>query len=174
MPGNMDGVVSLRATLVRAWVVCTPAASLVPAHAQFQRWYNLSEQAQQLRSEGNDAAALPVEQQAEKVAEATWGPNGTAFITGRSSPARARRAEELKVTLVYLGQEKKNETFEECMQKAGVTGKGTASWGDGLSGVPLARRPRLAVCVATGAPELAAICQFRTRWSEDTELRARL
>ena len=45
------------------------------AHAQFQRWYDLSEQAVELRNRGNDAAALPVEQQAEKVAEATWGPN---------------------------------------------------------------------------------------------------
>ena len=31
----------------------------------------------------------------------------TGFITGRSSPAVARRAEELKVTFVYLGQARK-------------------------------------------------------------------
>src|SRR5580692_7823689 len=45
----------------------------------------------------------------------------TGFITGRSSPAVAKRAEELKVTYVYLGQAKKTRAFEECMQKAGVT-----------------------------------------------------
>src|SRR5271155_3155463 len=39
----------------------------------------------------------------------------TGFITGRSSPAVAQRAKELKVTYVYLGQAKKTEAFEECM-----------------------------------------------------------
>src|SRR5579872_1336668 len=45
----------------------------------------------------------------------------TGFITGRQSPAVAKRAQELKVTFVYLGQAKKMAAFEECMQKAGVT-----------------------------------------------------
>ncbi len=45
----------------------------------------------------------------------------TGFITGRHSPAVAKRAQELKVTFVYLGQEKKTAAFEECVQKAGVT-----------------------------------------------------
>ena len=89
----------------------------------------------------------------------------TGFITGRSSPAVARRAEELKVTFVYLGQAKKNEAFEECMQRAGVTEKEVAYLGDDLPDIPLARRAGLAVCVANGAPELAAICHFTTRRS---------
>src|SRR5450432_1307015 len=37
----------------------------------------------------------------------------TGFITGRSSQAVAKRAEELKVTFVYLGQAKKTQAFEE-------------------------------------------------------------
>src|ERR1700744_579747 len=41
----------------------------------------------------------------------------TGFITGRSSPAVARRAHELRVTFVYLGQAKKMDAFGECMQK---------------------------------------------------------
>src|SRR6201998_1636957 len=45
----------------------------------------------------------------------------TGFITGRHSPAVAKRAQELKVTFVYLGQAKKMAAFEECVQKAGVT-----------------------------------------------------
>src|SRR5271170_4589108 len=45
----------------------------------------------------------------------------TGFITGRSSPAVARRARELKVTFVYLGQAKKTDAFDECLKKAGVT-----------------------------------------------------
>src|ERR1700744_3971292 len=45
----------------------------------------------------------------------------TGFITGRRSPAVAKRAAELHVTFVYLGQASKTAAFEECMQKAGVT-----------------------------------------------------
>src|ERR1700679_2394092 len=45
----------------------------------------------------------------------------TGFITGRRSPAVAKRAEEMKVTFVYLGQANKTKAFEECLQKAGVT-----------------------------------------------------
>ena len=87
----------------------------------------------------------------------------TGFITGRHSPAVARRAEELKVTYVYLGQAKKTEAFEECVQKAGVTEEEVAYMGDDLPDIPLARRAGLAVCVADGAPELATICHFTTR-----------
>jgi 3-deoxy-D-manno-octulosonate 8-phosphate phosphatase (KDO 8-P phosphatase) len=86
----------------------------------------------------------------------------TGFITGRRSPAVAKRAEELRVTYVYLGQAKKTEAFEECMQRAGVTEEEVAYLGDDLPDIPLARRAGLAVCVADGAPELAAICHFTT------------
>src|SRR5215469_13204133 len=37
----------------------------------------------------------------------------TGFITGRRSPAVARRAQELHVTFVYLGQASKTVAFEE-------------------------------------------------------------
>ena len=84
------------------------------------------------------------------------------FITGRSSPAVAKRAEELKVTFVYLGQAKKTEAFEECILKAGVTEEEVAYMGDDLPDIPLARRAGLAVCVADGVPELKAVCHFTT------------
>jgi 3-deoxy-D-manno-octulosonate 8-phosphate phosphatase (KDO 8-P phosphatase) len=87
----------------------------------------------------------------------------TGFITGRSSPAVARRAHELRVTFVYLGQAKKMEAFEECVSKAGVTEEEVAYMGDDLPDIPLARRAGLAVCVADGASELAAICHYITR-----------
>ena len=87
----------------------------------------------------------------------------TGFITGRHSPAVAKRAEELRVTFLYLGQAKKAESFEECMQKAGMSEEEVAYMGDDLPDIPPARRAGLAVCVAAGAPELAAICHFSTR-----------
>lgn len=87
----------------------------------------------------------------------------TGFITGRSSPAVAQRARELHVTFVYLGQKKKTQAFEECVQKAGVKEEEVAYLGDDLPDIPLAQRSGLAVCVADGAPELAAVCHFITR-----------
>lgn len=87
----------------------------------------------------------------------------TGFITGRHSPAVAKRAQELKVTFVYLGQQKKTAACEERMEKAGVTEDEVAYMGDDLPDIPLAQRAGLAVCVADGAPELAAVCHFTRR-----------
>lgn len=87
----------------------------------------------------------------------------TGFITGRRSPAVAKRADELKVTFVYLGQATKMEAFEECMKKACVTEEEVAYMGDDLPDIPLAKRAGLAVSVADGAPELKAVCHYTTR-----------
>jgi 3-deoxy-D-manno-octulosonate 8-phosphate phosphatase (KDO 8-P phosphatase) len=87
----------------------------------------------------------------------------TGFITGRRSPAVAKRAEELKVTFVYLGQATKMQAYEECLQKAGVTDEEVAYLGDDLPDIPLGRRVGLGVCVGDGAPELKAVCHYTTR-----------
>ena len=87
----------------------------------------------------------------------------TGFITGRRSPAVAKRADELKVTFVYLGQAKKTEAFDECVQKAGITEEEVAYMGDDLPDIPLAQRAGLAVSVADGADELKAVCHYTTR-----------
>ena len=87
----------------------------------------------------------------------------TGFITGRRSPAVAQRAKELKVTFVYLGQAKKTQAFEECLEKARVTPDEVAYLGDDLPDIPLAQRAGLGVCVADGAPELKAVCHYTTK-----------
>jgi 3-deoxy-D-manno-octulosonate 8-phosphate phosphatase (KDO 8-P phosphatase) len=87
----------------------------------------------------------------------------TGFITGRRSPAVAKRAEEMKVTFVYLGQASKMKAFEECLQKARVSEEEVAYMGDDLPDIPLARRAGLGICVADGAVELQAVCHYTTR-----------
>ena len=87
----------------------------------------------------------------------------TGFITGRKSPAVARRAQENKVTYVYLGQAKKLQALEEILVKAGVSADEVAYMGDDLPDIPVAQRVGLAVCVADGAPELKAVCHYVTR-----------
>lgn len=86
----------------------------------------------------------------------------TGFITGRRSPAVSKRAEELRVTFVYLGQASKTKAFEECLLKAGVTEEEVAYMGDDLPDIPLAQRAGLAVAVGDAAPELKAVCHFTT------------
>jgi 3-deoxy-D-manno-octulosonate 8-phosphate phosphatase (KDO 8-P phosphatase) len=86
----------------------------------------------------------------------------TGFITGRRSPAVSKRAEEMKVTYVYLGQANKTKAFEECVAKAGVTEDQVAYMGDDLPDIPLALRAGLAVSVADGATELKAVCHYTT------------
>lgn len=86
----------------------------------------------------------------------------TGFITGRRSPAVAKRADELHVSFVYLGQAKKKQAYEECLQEAGVTEDEVAYLGDDLPDIPLAQRSGLGVCVADGAPELKAVCHYTT------------
>ncbi len=87
----------------------------------------------------------------------------TGFITGRRSPAVAQRAKELKVTFVCLGQAKKTQAFQECVDKAGVSEEEVAYMGDDLPDIPLAQRAGLAISVADGADELKAVCHYVTR-----------
>jgi len=87
----------------------------------------------------------------------------TGFITGRKSPAVARRAQELGVQFVYLGQAKKMAAYEECMQKAGVTEDEVAYLGDDLPDMPLARRSGLAVAVNDAVFELKAVSHYITQ-----------
>jgi CHAT domain-containing protein len=65
----------LRFSFARACAFLFLAAlASISAAAQEARWYQLSEQAVQLKNQGKEAEALPLEQQAAQVAESTWGP----------------------------------------------------------------------------------------------------
>lgn len=87
----------------------------------------------------------------------------TGFITGRRSPAVQRRAQELKMDFVYLGQAKKTAAFEEILEKAGVSAAEVCYMGDDLPDIPVAERAGLAVCVADGVPELKRVCHYVTK-----------
>ena len=87
----------------------------------------------------------------------------TGFITGRKADAVSRRAQELSVDFVYLGQAKKMAAYDECMRKAGVSEDEVAYLGDDLPDISPAMRSGLAVAVANAAPELKAISHYVTR-----------
>ena len=52
----------------------------------------------------------------------------TGFITGRRSPAVAKRAEELKVTFVYLGQAKKTMRSKNACGRLASPRKKSPTW----------------------------------------------
>ena len=87
----------------------------------------------------------------------------TGFITGRRSPAVERRAREMKVTHVYLGQARKTEAFEEILEKSGATAEEVAYMGDDLPDIPILQRVGLAISVADGVPEVKAVSHYITR-----------
>jgi len=68
-------LIAWRGAAVRVAAMFAFAALPPTSLAQYQRWYDLSGQAEKLNEQGNYAAALPIEQQALQVALSTWGPD---------------------------------------------------------------------------------------------------
>jgi len=85
------------------------------------------------------------------------------IITGRSSTALARRAEELGVEFLRQGNEQKIAAFEEVLRLAGVKVDEVAFVGDDLSDIPLMRRSELAVAVADAVDETRAAAHYVTQ-----------
>ena len=71
-----------------------------------------------------------------------------AIITGRASPAVARRAVELEIDAVRLGAKSKLPAYREVLAELGVTPAQTAVMGDDLVDLPLLRHCALAAAPA--------------------------
>lgn len=87
----------------------------------------------------------------------------TGCITGRESPALARRANEMKMEFVYMKQPVKIPAYEEIVRKAGVPESTVAYVGDDLPDIPVMRRVGLAIAVADAVPEVKAAAHFITK-----------
>ena len=87
----------------------------------------------------------------------------TGCITGRESPALARRANEMKMEFVYMKQPVKIPAYEEIVRKAGVPESTVAYVGDDLPDIPVMRRVGLAIAVADAVPEVKAAAHFTTK-----------
>ena len=85
------------------------------------------------------------------------------IITGRSSRAVARRAQELGVEFVCQGNPDKTAAFEQVLQQAGVDENEVAFVGDDLPDIPLMNRAELAVAVADAVEEARAAAHYVTR-----------
>jgi len=80
----------------------------------------------------------------------------TAIITGRSSNAVARRAEDLGIDRVSMGAHDKLPAFEALTADLGVVDDEVCYIGDDLMDVPVMRRVGTPVAVANARPEAKA------------------
>ena len=85
------------------------------------------------------------------------------IISGRSSQAVTRRAEELGIEFVRQGDPEKMEAFEQVLRQAGVDEDEVAFVGDDLTDIPLMRRAELAVAVADAVEETQSAAHYVTR-----------
>jgi 3-deoxy-D-manno-octulosonate 8-phosphate phosphatase (KDO 8-P phosphatase) len=84
-------------------------------------------------------------------------------ISGRTSKALTRRAEELGVEFVRQGDPDKIEAFEQVLQQAGVDENEVAFIGDDLTDIPIMQRAELSVAVANAVEETRAVAHHVTR-----------
>ena len=85
------------------------------------------------------------------------------LITGRDSPATARRAVEAGMEFVAQGQPKKTQAYEDILSRAKVTDQEVAYVGDDLPDLPLLSRVGLAVAVADAVLEVRRAAHYVTR-----------
>jgi 3-deoxy-D-manno-octulosonate 8-phosphate phosphatase (KDO 8-P phosphatase) len=85
------------------------------------------------------------------------------IITGRTSQAVSRRAQELGTEFVRQGDPHKLESFEEVLRLAAVDEDEVAFIGDDLTDIPLMQRSELAVAVADAVEEVRAVAHYVTR-----------
>ena len=86
----------------------------------------------------------------------------TGLITGRDSPATARRAREAAMEFVIQGQPKKLESYKAVLTRAGVTDEEVAYVGDDLPDLPILQRVGLGVAVANAVVEVKRAAHYVT------------
>jgi len=87
----------------------------------------------------------------------------TGLITGRDSPATARRAREVEMEFVYQNRGKKLPAYEEILHRADLRDEEVAYVGDDLPDLPVLARVGLAVAVSNAAPEVKRAAHYVTR-----------
>lgn len=85
------------------------------------------------------------------------------IISGRSSLAVSRRAQELGVEFVSQGDPEKIAVFTQIIQQAEVEESEVAFIGDDLVDIPLMQRSELAVAVADAVVETRSVAHYVTR-----------
>ncbi|HYV39574.1 MAG TPA: HAD hydrolase family protein, partial [Gemmataceae bacterium] len=96
---------------------------------------------------------------------AVWRNAGkrTAIITGRNSPAVARRAAELRIEFVTQGSADKATALAAILAATGLRPNQAAAVGDDLPDVPVLRAVGLAIAVADACSEARQLAHYVTQ-----------
>lgn len=86
----------------------------------------------------------------------------TGIITGRTSSAVERRAQELKMSYVRQEAKDKIKALDEILAEAGVSANECAYIGDDVADIPVMQRVALAVAVADAVPETKQAAHYVT------------
>lgn len=87
-------------------------------------------------------------------------------LSGRASPAVARRAAELQMEYIYQGVgRRKIEAFDEIVVKSQISVERICYVGDDLQDLPILRRVGFPVAVANACPEVRDAAAYVTRRS---------
>jgi len=85
------------------------------------------------------------------------------ILSGRNSPAVARRAEELKFDFCYQGLgRRKIEAFNEIVAKVAFSPDAVCYMGDDVQDIPILRRVGFPVAVANAYPEAKQVAAYIT------------
>ena len=86
----------------------------------------------------------------------------TGIITGRTSSAVERRAQDLKMSYVRQEAKDKIKALDEILAEAGVTANECAYIGDDVADIPVMHRVAFAVAVADAVPETKQAAHYVT------------
>jgi 3-deoxy-D-manno-octulosonate 8-phosphate phosphatase (KDO 8-P phosphatase) len=86
----------------------------------------------------------------------------TGIITGRTSSAVERRAQDLKMSYVRQEAKDKIKALDEILALAGVSANECAFIGDDVADIPVMQRVALAIAVADAVPETKQAAHYVT------------
>lgn len=87
----------------------------------------------------------------------------TAMVSGRTSPAVERRAEELGITHVYLGCPDKGAAMRELLAKTGLRRDEIAFVGDDVNDIPAFRECGWKIAVSSASRDVKAHADYITQ-----------
>jgi len=93
-----------------------------------------------------------------------WRQSGkrVAILSGRSSHAVNRRANELGIDIVIQGESEKLSAFRRILTDTGLKADQVCAVGDDLPDLPVLLESGLAIAVADAVPELKAVAHYVT------------
>ena len=83
-------------------------------------------------------------------------------LSGRGDSANRRRAEELNMSFIFLGEKDKNRAFDKLLREQQLTAEECLYIGDDVVDIPVLIRAGIGVCVKDAAEEVKPFADWET------------